>query len=256
VAVTDGTVSTLSVGETVTLATHDGSAKAGVDYTATSKSVVFPPYVTIVDVSIPVLAPKTPKAPDLAFTVSVSPSSSLDTGATTVHVVTRTDLTPPTVLGAYLDHRGPKVTGITLDFSKAMDPVSASDPSNYGILDPTRLHFLRNRFQAGTTEPNVNTELVAVSAAKYDPATHSVTITPATPVRANAFLSVTNPADASATGEPPVSKITDASGNLIGNVDDAPPGSFFVNYIALSPPRATAGGKAVTGHRTRPFGMH
>src|SRR5262249_6457863 len=112
----------------VTLATGDGTARAGVDYTATTTAVNFPEGVATVDVSIPIL--NAPAKGPVTFTVTLStPTGGPALGARKSATATITDgdpdTTPPTVVKVDVHRttvkKQTRIDGLILTFSEALD---------------------------------------------------------------------------------------------------------------------------------------
>jgi hypothetical protein len=220
VAPTDPTNPTQSV----KVVTSDGTAKAGVDYTAVSRTLTSESTAPSVPVSIPILV-NSPNSAERTFTVSASTDAAGDYPAkTTVHIVNRTDLVPPHVVSTRMVAKGQNVKSVVITFSKDMAPGPVSDPANYMILDATRMKLgpaatkTVEGLMAGFAKGKV-----AVTSAVYDPATHSVTLTPARKVRATPFLSVADGQIYSDPNRVAKSPLTDTAGNLLDSMNTGVP---------------------------------
>ncbi len=148
----------------VKLQTVDGTAKAGVNFKATSEILHFADGQTSQSVSIPLIRDGE-VTPDLTFRAVLSAPTggaslaALATQSVLIRNADRDTVTP--VLGdVVLQGPGARIEAVTLRFSERLDPARASDPANYRIV-----------LASGSTVP--------VQAVRYDPALQSVVLTTA-----------------------------------------------------------------------------
>jgi hypothetical protein len=219
VAPTDPTNPTQSV----KVVTSDGTAKAGVDYTAVSRTLTSESTAPSVPVSIPILA-TSPNTAERTFKVTVTDNPTDPPATTTVHIVNRTDLVPPHVVSTRMVAKGRNLKSIVITFSKDMAPGPVSDPANYMIMDPTQMKLgpaamkTLEGFTAGFAKGEI-----AVTSAVYDPATRSVTLTPARKAHATPFLSVGDGHILSDPNSVAKSPLTDTAGNLLDSMNSGVP---------------------------------
>jgi hypothetical protein len=228
--------------------TQDVSAKAGVDYTAVNTTAQMSSDPASQVVTIPLLK-GSGNTSERTFTVQIAPASTDPTvvSTATVHVVNRTDLTPPTVVAARELAKGRKLTGVVITFTKAMNPVPVQNPSNYAIVDLLRSRANPARESQQQYMSSLNSALVPVSQSVYDPNTHSVTITPAKPMRTSLFLMVVDPRTFSTNGPPPVSPITDSVGNPLDSLGTGVPDGILNIRNVAPPSHIGRGGKLIPG---------
>ena len=200
---TVATVTVLRVGGvggtvSVAYATGGGTAVPGTDYTSESGVLTFGPGVTSKTVAIPIL--NSTAGNDKTFAVVLSNptgGASLGTPATLTitiappgnqsqPIVTPTGPTAnavgPVITNLQLLTNGKAITGIVLSFDEALDPGRAENVANYG-------NVIR------TTGPDgvfgtLDDGLVKIASATYNPATNSVTLTPASALPLNRLYQI------------------------------------------------------------------
>ncbi len=116
----------------------DGSAHAGVNYQASSGSVVFQPGETTKTFTVPILHDGVTTGP-LGATITLSdPTGGASIGsrssATLGIINTDIDVTPPTITDISLLGPSNLIVGVRLTFSEPLDPTSATNPANYTLL--------------------------------------------------------------------------------------------------------------------------
>jgi Bacterial Ig-like domain len=91
-----------------------------------------------------------------------------------IDVVSGPDAIPPTITEVQMIQKRHKITGISMTFSKAMDPASVQNVRNYRLT------------------PNFGTHprAVAVKSAEYDPATDTVILTTRGPLNPSATYQI------------------------------------------------------------------
>jgi hypothetical protein len=212
-----------------------GTAVPGVDYVPVSQTLAFSPGETSKTVTVPVL-PAGPNAPNTVVQLTLTPVPGNPIGGSTAYleVAHNPDTTPPHVVSGTVRTRGQFVTGFTLTFSKDMAQGPAQGVHNYEIDDPRSLRPVRR------VEMVAATREIVLKSAVYDPATRTVTLTPAGRVRkAPAFTvmsrELSDEVRLIAQAPPPtgapltrLSPITDTVGNpLDGNGDGTPDGHLL-----------------------------
>ncbi|MBX6315077.1 MAG: hypothetical protein IRY99_19505 [Isosphaeraceae bacterium] len=233
--------------ESATVATVGGTAVPGVDYEPVRETITFEGQERHKMVTIPILpdfqnttgrsilvaiddAPYPSNMPDPSGP-AVVPAFVRGTGDfnptvhqndpknAIIHVVHRTDLTPPTVKEAHLITRGNKVTGFVLTFSKDMAPGPVEDVRNYVVRED--ISTWQPRWARGLPRPDFTGQNpppatpVPLKSAEYNPKTRSVTLTPVTPVKVSPYYWVENPQILQPNGTVQPSPLTDTAGNYL-----------------------------------------
>jgi hypothetical protein len=201
----------LAAPEQVRITTSDGTARAGVDYQAVDQVVTFGPGETSETVSIPIL--NTGKVGG-AETVNVNmalPGTDGSSGGVETALLTianRADVTPPTVrdVGVLTARKRTSISGITLTFDKPMDPASVQDLRQYGLTNVT------NEYGTSGGIPTIR-----LRAATYDPATQTVTVTPAKPLQTATLYELDVGPTGLAATDPTSPPLNDADGNALGS---------------------------------------
>lgn len=195
----------------VTYTTVDGSAKAGTNYTATAGTVHFADGQTTATVLVPVKDDNVITG-NLAFYVAITGVSAGTLGSPAAAVVTEIntdrDLVPPEVVSVVPVQFGSGIAGYVIDFSKPLNPATATNAANYTLF--------ASGFDAGTANA-----FIPVAAA-YDAAANAVILVPSHPLALNAFYGLMiNPG------------VTDLSGNLLDGSGGGVAGTGYGAYIGL-----------------------
>lgn len=140
----------------------------------------------------------------------------------TLHVVDRADVAPPRLVSVRQVVRGRNVEGIEVAFSEPMDRAAAEDPANYAI---SASRSVMSPVKRPGTLGQQGANLVPISRASYDPATWTVTLTPARPLSSSPLNNLHDPADyqSSLTGRGTPSRLTDEAGNRLDSDGDGSP---------------------------------
>jgi uncharacterized repeat protein (TIGR01451 family) len=203
----------------VSFTTVPGTAVPGVNYTTMSGTVVFPAGATSETILVPVRHDNT-ITPNLTFTFAVT---GVDNGATlgapaaaTVTIINvDRDLVPPEVLAVVPVESGNAVTAYVVDFSKPLDPTHASFAGNYTLFASGRDLGTANAF-------------IGVASASYNAANNSVTLTPATHLKINAFYGLMINGNAASPDA-----LTDLSGNVLDGDGNGVAGGNYGAYIGI-----------------------
>jgi hypothetical protein len=235
---------------TVHFATADGTAIAGVDYTAVSGTLTFQPRQTVQTFTVPVVDDTIIDGDKTLSLVLNSPTGGASLGLPSVAtVVIKDDLRdriPPKVLGVQLVESRAGVTGAVITFSKRLNPTTAQNLLNYGYSIRTAG---RDRI-FGTGDDR----LVGITSAVYNDATRSVALS---------FSRIIHPtlpfqlAIDAATNVPSAGVgVSDLPGNLL----DGGGGGIFQAILSERTGSITAGrahrsqpsGKRIVGARAKP----
>jgi hypothetical protein len=161
---------------TVSYTTTNGTAVAGIDYTAAAGTLTFTPGQTSQSISIPILDNAAVTEPNVSFTIALSnvtgDGAMLGPNSTaTVNIGGGPHVTAVKLLSAA--GRINRIERVELTFAGALDPATAKSVGNY-ILTSRRAD---GRFNVP----------VRLSDAVYDPTTNKVTLFPRTPLKINQF---------------------------------------------------------------------
>ena len=211
---TDGSLGTASVGYFTT----DGTAIAGVNYTATQGTLVFASGETSKTITVPILRDRA-ITPNLQFQLSLTnPSTGALIGAVSSAVVqvinTDFDVIAPQVVSVQPIQTGAGIIGFVVSFNEAMDPTRAQIASNYAVTlsgrDPGR----------GAGNP------VQVSSVAYADfgTSHTATILLSNPLPSNRFYQL------NLNGTFGLA-LTDTSGNLLDGLANGGSGTNYVTTI-------------------------
>jgi hypothetical protein len=233
----DGSITTSPA--QVYLSFGSGTAVPGVDYTPGGQSVNFSAGQSSVTVQVPVL-PGSPSegTRTVELELSAAPGGQ-PFAAAYLDITHNSDTTPPTVIATKAITRGPDVTGFVITFSKDMTPLPAQDVNNYAIGNPHSLHFVRR------AQWVVTTHTLTIKSAVYDPTSHSVTLKLQKGVRKAPYFMIMdrqsydlmNQAVASTQQNnpasqtpllPPISAITDSTGNPLDSTHSGTPDGSLV----------------------------
>ena len=175
-----GAAGTVSVG----YRTIAGSAVPGVDFTPVSGVLVFGPGETQKSISVPVLANPHDAVDEMLAIVLESPSGGAWIGSQSVarlviHNIDP-DLTPPSITNLTWDGAATGIYTVSLTYSEDVGSANALNPASYQLVELGS----DGRLGTGDDVP------LAFYGPIYDPATHVVTLVPATPLAAGRFYGV------------------------------------------------------------------
>lgn len=194
----------------------DGLAVAGTHYVPVHQTIRFAPGEASKTVAVP-LIPGVEYAGPVALGLSARPvvagGQAVDA---TIAVVARADVTPPRITGSRLLARGDLVTGVELTFSEPMDAARVENPSAYLIQNARdRSGLLGWAVPILMLADNKSTTRYPVQAARYDPATRTVTLE-LPRVKAEGTFQVSSPRLNTNPGTPADPRaLLDASGNVL-----------------------------------------
>jgi hypothetical protein len=141
-----------------------------------------------------------------------------------VDVVSSPDAIPPTITDVHTIQNGRKITGISMTFSKAMDPASVQKVRDYGL----------------TANAGAHSRATALKSAQYDPAADTVILTTRGPLNPRATYQIGTPKWFGFNGTKP---LVDVQGNglneAFGGNGDAD-GAFSITVGAKHPYLAPA----------------
>ncbi|MFO0960811.1 MAG: Calx-beta domain-containing protein [Isosphaeraceae bacterium] len=218
------TVVRSSGGSTVSVqyATMNGTAKAGLNYVATSGTLTFGPGETSKTFAVPILFdPKMGSQVSLGLNLS-NPTGGLGIGPPNPATLTIQYVTSPRVTKLQLIAGGGGISGILVSYSEALDPSRAVDPRNYGytVRTPGRDGKLGTRDDV----------LVGIQSYRYDPAKQAVTlglsraVAKGTPIR----ITINQVTDVASAGV----GVANLQGTLLqGSKNPGLPGGIFVGDV-------------------------
>ena len=141
-----------------------------------------------------------------------------------IEVVSGPDAIPPTITDVHTIQKGHKITGISMTFSKAMDPASVQDVRDYRL----------------TPNSGVHPRVTALKSAQYDPATDTVILTTKGLLNPSATYQI---GDAKWTGFNGAEALVDLQGNALNETFGGAggiPGAFSITVGAKHPYLASA----------------
>ncbi len=136
-----------------------------------------------------------------------------------IHVVSSPDAIPPTITDVHTIQTGHKITGISMTFSKAMDPVTVQDVRDYRLA----LNF------------GARSRAIALKSAQYDPATDTVILTTRGPLNPSATYQIGEPKWIGFNG---AEMLVDLQGNALNETYGGAggvPGAFSITVGAKHP---------------------
>ncbi len=223
----------------VAFATADGTGVAGLNYQAASGTLIFGTGQFLSSFSVPILPDDSQTSSTTTVLLSLNP---LTDGTTLGLFGTETlsineipapapppppaptpspppppvDLTTPVVTAERLITSGLSITGVTLTFSKPMDPVRAAELSVYGFY----VFSSGYRYTPGSS-------YTTLSSATYDAASDTVTLRPSAPLPPNTFFEITVDGQSS----PLLNNgLTDLSGNQLAGSSGAAGTPLFLTF--------------------------
>jgi len=136
-----------------------------------------------------------------------------------IEVVSGPDAIPPTITDVHTIQKGHKITGISMTFSKAMDPASVQDVRDYRL----------------TPNSGALPQTTALKSAVYDPATDTVILTTRGPLDPSATYQI---GDAKWIGFNGEEALVDLQGNALNETfggNGGIPGAFSITVGAKHP---------------------
>jgi hypothetical protein len=208
----------------VEVITSDGTAQAGVDYTSIDQVLTFQPTDSNMSVTIPLLInPQATVDRSVNLTLKNLPTggSGPDVLQSSLIITNRTDIVPPRILDLNLTARGSAITGISVTFSKPMDPGSVQDIRNYFIYQTNN----QNLYEVGGKS-------IPLKSAVYDPLSMTVTLKPRRPLQTSVLYEISlNAYGKSGTGQSTPSPVVDVAGNRVaGSLPQVPDGMFLAYF--------------------------
>ena len=182
------------------------TARAGIDYVPTTLILNFADGQNSQTITLPILDDGQ-HGPNRTVLISLSgPTNGVPLGADSAAVLTivnvHPDLVGPVVTGTQLVGLGSSIPAVVVSFSKALDPTSANNISNYAIASS-------------------NGSIVPLRSVSYDPLTNTVTLVPAKALRAGSFY-VLRINGSTATGlrdTTPSANLLDGAGDGVNGTD-------------------------------------
>ena len=209
---TNGTYGTVSVHYT----TIGGNATPGVDYMSTSGTLVFNNGETTKTITVPVLANPLDKHDESVYLFLSNPGGGAIVGTSATTKLTIQDIdpnvTPPAISNMTLFGPGQTLTGISLQFTKPLNPATAGNLANYHLYDT-----------GGSTRFSPGDPGVSLTYAYYNPSNLTVTLFITAPLRPSEFYYL----DVRGTGP---GGVADVAGNFLAGNGAA--GTDFSSYLA------------------------
>ena len=194
---------------------------------STQQSVTFPAGTATETVSVPLTYSSGP-AGNAVIELSVQADGSQAAGMSQQLVVLGdAGAIPPSIIDAHVIQAGRKITAISLTFSKAMDPASVQDVHSYSLVPDS----------GGRSRP------ISFKSAVYDPSTHTVILTPRSPVKARADYQLGSGRSVAMNSNPnKPGPLLDLQGNVLFQTSEGSgiPGAFSITVGAGHPFSAPA----------------
>ena len=125
------------------------------------------------------------------------------------------DVVGPVVTGVSLQTSRRRIAGLTIHFNEALAAAGANLPTNYSV----RMLVAGRRLGRGIRQASEG-RAVKIATSKYDPASHTVSLTFRSPMRANTKFQL------KANGGP--GGLTDPDGNALNSTSKGAPGRDYV----------------------------
>jgi hypothetical protein len=233
----DGSITTSPV--QVYLSLGSGTAVPGLDYTPGGQTVNFSAGQSSATVQLPVLAGSSSEGTrTVELELSTAPGSA-PFAAAYLDITHNSDTTPPTVVATKAITKGPDVTAFVITFSKDMAPGTVQDVNNYAIGNPHTLHIVISAQWA------ITTRTLTIKSAVYDPTSHSVTLKLQKGVRKFPYFTIMDRQSFDLMNQavqsteqnnqtsqspllPPISAITDSTGNPLDSTHSGTPDGSLV----------------------------
>ncbi|HEV3165269.1 MAG TPA: Calx-beta domain-containing protein [Isosphaeraceae bacterium] len=209
-------VRTISRPVEVVFSTEVTSA-AGIDYQPVQQTLTFQPGDTVKTVTVPIIpAAPNPGEVDVKLYLTEQGSARLPSRVASLAILNRQDIVPPQIVATQLTHQG-----LTLTFSKPMNPATVTDVRKYAVTERTSIKGsdVVNFLFLGKL-PSVSK--VPLRSVTYDPTTNTATLIPAKRLSVSAQYEVTSSTSRVLSTARPrknaLQPIQDMSANLIGGV--------------------------------------
>ncbi|MDX2037814.1 MAG: Calx-beta domain-containing protein [Isosphaeraceae bacterium] len=216
---------------TVEVSTKPVDAVSGVDYTELRETVAFAAGETSKTIAL-ALPTTAPERGSKTVEVALSPSPANPAGASQFFVIQHgPDRTPPRVVGSKALIKRGRLAALSLTFSESLRPETANDASNYEVFNPSYIVWSAKRRGKA---PSTN---LPIASARYDDASRTVTLVPATRAKKMPVYLVNDPGSASVIRAlasrdlaaltrlvPRISRLADLAGNPVHSptiADDA-----------------------------------
>ena len=210
-------------------ATAGGSAVAGVAYTSVSGTLTFLANQTMATFTVPILQGGVATVTKTVGLVLSGPTAGARLGSISTATLTiqagsspynpggPTDTVPPQVTGEQLVLGPGGITAVLFSFSQPLNPSRATDLGNYGYyVDVAGANGV-----FGTSDNSY----IPLSAARYNPATSTVTVIPSSPLPLNRFKRIT----IDGLANPLLGRgLINTSGVLLSGLSNGVPGSPFI----------------------------
>ncbi len=188
------------------------TATAGLDYTPTAETVVFPAGVAQETVSVPVLDDPYDSHDETVGLALAGPGDGALLGALSSAILTIKDLNPntnsPTVTAVQWTGTAKTITSLILSFSEPLAAATATNPANFAVA------LVGHQGTFSATGPQQ-----ALYAPAYNPVNWTVTLVPMQPLLSNVFYSLLIKGTAGG--------VTDVGGNLLAGLGAGHPGTNF-----------------------------
>jgi uncharacterized repeat protein (TIGR01451 family) len=193
------------------------SATAGLDYTPTAQTIVFPAGVAKETIQVPVLADPYDDHDETVGLALAAPAGDAVLGSVINATLTIKDIDPntnvPTVTAVQWTGSAKLITSLVLSFSEPLAAATATNPNNFAIGLVGRQGTFSSQGQKQALEAPV-----------YDPVSWTVTLVPARPLSSNLFYSLVLKGTAGG--------ITDIGGNPLAGAGASHPGTDFSALLA------------------------
>jgi hypothetical protein len=166
----------------------------GRQFTPVNLSVTFPAGQTTTNVVVPIQETPSPGLVPILLSVS-SPSSSVAGSDATVYLASSPLDVPPSITSAHLFARGSNARGIAITFSKPMSPASVENIHNYSVVyNETKKFSIADLTAFGLLGALSNPRrIISLRAAKYDPATNTVTLVSNASLKTSGSYEISSP---------------------------------------------------------------
>jgi hypothetical protein len=206
------------------------------------QAVTFPAGVATVTVPVP-LTYSTSPAGNVEIALHLQDlGSQVYAGDQQLYILNGADAIPPAITNVHMLMSGGKVTGISMTFSKAMNPASVQDLHSY-LLTPNNsvsMSRLRTFLATGSLGSNPDRP-IPLKAAKYDPSTDTVVLTPRKPLSSTTTYQIGAGRSVAMTNNPNRSgPLLDLQGNAITEGSGGIGGAFSITVSANLPYSAPA----------------
>ena len=137
------------------------------------QSATFP--AGIVSISVPVtLAQLASRTGNTQLTLSIQGGAQVYGMGQQIDVVSGPDAIPPTITDVHTIRSGHEITGISITFSKAMDPASVQDVRNYRLTPNFGTHSRATALKSVQYDPTTDTVILTTRGALNPSATYQI----------------------------------------------------------------------------------